>query len=227
MSWTILPDGWLLDAAIARLSLAARGLLASLATWLNGQPDPNGTIPEDTLEILGRGADPAEARRIIDAELVPDHLEPIDGGWLLVPRHPYIMAAAERARKAADQLERSRAGGKASVQGAERTEHGHFAKRDQPAVGAASTNRDQPRPTIVSPRLVSSLIVSPRLDSTTTTLPRKIDDDERAGEKADQDEYVRATGILPAPARVSDPRSLADILAGLAPTLTPKEGLQQ
>jgi hypothetical protein len=49
-------------------------------------------------------------------------------------------------------------------------------------------------------------------------------DDERAGEKAAQDEYIRATGILPAPARMSHPEKAAAILASIRPQLTPPEG---
>jgi hypothetical protein len=52
---------------------------------------------------------------------------------------------------------------------------------------------------------------------------RKANDDaERAAEKAASDAFTRATGILPNPARASEPEKAAAILAGIRAQLAPK-----
>jgi hypothetical protein len=73
-------------------------------------------------------------------------------------------------------------------------------------------------------RPVLTVPTVPARPITTADDASKNADDERAAEKADQDEYIRSTGIVPAPARMSHPEKAAAILASIRPQLTPKEG---
>lgn len=155
MSWTVLPDNWLLDPAVARLSAEARGILLSLAVWQNGQSTD--TIPEEALAVLGSGIPIDTARSIIAAELVPLHLEPVDGGWAIVPRHPYVLPAAERQRRALDRQAFHEAGGRTRAETARRDERGRMLPAQQQPSGAAgdlsSSTSSSPAPSLPFPSL--------------------------------------------------------------------------